>query len=107
MNKKLGCIMLIDDNQDDNFFHEREIKKIDLKCVVLTKNSGLEALEYLKSKKEPRADLIFLDINMPAISGWDCLTQIKKKNEGCKNICQLPTSFWLLRPTITLHKHSQ
>jgi len=65
--------MLIDDNHDDNFFHEREIKKIDLKCVVLTKNSGLEALEYLKSKKEPRADLIFLDINMPGMNGWEFL----------------------------------
>ncbi len=67
--------MLIDDNGDDNFFHEREIKKIDLACTVITKNSGLEALEYLKSKKEPRADLIFLDINMPGMNGWEFLQE--------------------------------
>ncbi len=67
--------MLIDDNQDDNFFHEREINKNDLGCVVLTMNSGLEALEYLKSKQEPHADLIFLDINMPGMNGWEFLQE--------------------------------
>lgn len=67
--------MLIDDNSDDNFFHEREIKKSDLSCMVITKSSGLEALEYLKSKKDPRANLIFLDINMPGMNGWEFLQE--------------------------------
>ena len=50
MNKKLRCIMLVDDNHDDNFFHEREIKKNNPATIVIAKNTGLEALEYLKSK---------------------------------------------------------
>ncbi len=67
--------MLIDDNQDDNFYHEREIKKVDQENVVVTKHSGMEALEYLASKKEPRSDLIFLDINMPGMNGWEFLEE--------------------------------
>ena len=43
--------MLVDDNQDDNFFHERVIKKNNAADLVLTKTSALDALEYLKSKK--------------------------------------------------------
>ena len=48
MNKKLSCVMLVDDNFDDNFFHEREIKKNNSGTIVIAKNTGLEGLEYLK-----------------------------------------------------------
>ena len=67
--------MLVDDNPDDNFFHEREIKKTRLAPVVVTKESGTEALKYLKSKEEPHSDLIFLDINMPGMNGWEFLKE--------------------------------
>lgn len=70
--------MLVDDNPDDNFFHEREIKKDHLAATVVVKNSGIEALEYLKSKEDVTRlppDLIFLDINMPGMNGWEFLEE--------------------------------
>jgi CheY-like chemotaxis protein len=73
--------MLIDDNEHDNFFHEREIKKIDSDTYVIAKQSGKEALEYLKSKKDEtdmQPDLIFLDINMPGMNGWEFLEEYNK-----------------------------
>jgi CheY-like chemotaxis protein len=70
--------MLIDDNPDDNFFHEREIKKANGGNIVITKESGQEALEYLRSEKDthdPHPDIIFLDINMPGMTGWEFLQE--------------------------------
>jgi CheY-like chemotaxis protein len=76
MKTELKCIMLVDDDRNDNFFHEREIKKTDLSITVITKNSGIDALEYLKSMKKKnyiQPVLIFLDINMPCMNGWEFL----------------------------------
>jgi len=78
MKKKLTCVMLVDDDKNDNFIHEREIKKASAITDVITKNSGKNALDYLKSKKEDKdllPDLIFLDINMPCMNGWEFLDE--------------------------------
>src|SRR5687768_15477579 len=95
MTKKLNCIMLIDDNHDDNFFHEREIKKGNSTNIVITKNSGKAALEYLRSRKDPHSDLIFLDINMPGMNGWEFLKEyncLDKDLQGRAVIIMLTTS---------------
>jgi CheY-like chemotaxis protein len=95
MNKNLNCIMLIDDSPDDNFYHEREIKKADLSHVVITKHSGRKALEYLKSKEDPKTDLIFLDINMPGMNGWEFLEEYNRLDKELQSraiIIMLTTS---------------
>lgn len=81
MKKEAICIMLVDDNKYDNFFHEREIKKIDLETEIIVKKSGIEALEYLNSLTDSgntKPDLIFLDINMPGMNGWEFLDEYSK-----------------------------
>jgi len=70
--------MLVDDNKDDNFFHERVIKKSGYVNIVVTKLSGREGLEYLKNRYNngnAHPDLIFLDINMPGMNGWEFLEE--------------------------------
>lgn len=81
MKKYPKCIMLIDDNEDDNFMHERAIKKYNNAITVIAKLSGREALDYLIDKSshpEAHPELIFLDINMPEMNGWDFLELYNK-----------------------------
>jgi CheY-like chemotaxis protein len=88
MSKKLNCILLVDDNPDDNFFHERVIKKTNAAEFVVAKQTGMDALNYLKSKKgkeNPHPDLIFLDINMPGMNGWEFLEEYRKLDEEFKS----------------------
>jgi len=76
--------MLVDDNPDDLFFHERVIRKNDAATNIISTHGGVEALEYLKAKnKHPNAhpDLIFLDINMLGMNGWEFLDVYKTLDE--------------------------
>ncbi len=87
--------MLIDDSPDDNFFHTREIKKADIATTIIAENSGEEALVYLKSNQEPHTDLIFLDINMPGMNGWEFLEEYNKLDkdlQGHAIVIMLTTS---------------
>ena len=90
--------MLVDDNQNDNFFHEREIKKNNPANIVIIKTSGMKALAYLKSKNDnndPHPDLIFLDINMPDMNGWEFLHEyntLDKELQSRAVIIMLTTS---------------
>ncbi|TRW23831.1 response regulator [Flavobacterium zepuense] len=83
----ISCIMLIDDNKIDNFFHERVIRKNNAAEIIITKESAIEALAYLKQGNEViQPNLIILDINMPGMNGWEFLAEYKKIDLDIKNI---------------------
>jgi len=92
------CIMLVDDDKNDNFFHEREIKKNNIETIVIVEESGTGALKYLKSmidKKKIEPALIFLDINMPGMNGWEFLEEynnLPKEIQSKVMIIMLTTS---------------
>ncbi|MCY7422353.1 MAG: response regulator [Chitinophagaceae bacterium] len=75
----MNKIFLIDDDEDDQLFFRDAIESINplLKCDTAT--NGKMALDKLKvSTSLP--DLIFLDLNMPVMNGFEFLIQIKKEN---------------------------
>lgn len=81
MKKKLNSILLVDDDEDCNFFHKRLINRMDITEEIHVALDGEEALEYLKSTidgKHPQPAIIFLDINMPKIDGWEFLDEYEK-----------------------------
>ncbi|MCW3085162.1 MAG: hypothetical protein JWP12_2528 [Bacteroidetes bacterium] len=87
--------MLVDDDEDDNFFHEMAIIDNDLANTVIVQNSAKKALSYLKEKTDPLSDLIFLDINMPGMTGWEFLEEynhLNKELQGKAVIIMLSTS---------------
>ena len=77
MNTKLRCIMLVDDNAADNQFHEIIIREMDAAERVVVSLNGEEALTYLKQDGQIPPELIFLDINMPRMNGWEFLEAYK------------------------------
>ena len=78
--------MLVDDSPDDKFFHERAIKKNNPANVVIVKNSAAKALEQLKLEAyEGRPpDLVFVDINMPGMNGWEFIEEFSRLKEESK-----------------------
>jgi DNA-binding response OmpR family regulator len=74
-------ILIIDDDSDDSDLLRDAIQQIapETNCTMVS--SSDEALEGMKSRKIPRPDLIFLDLNMPRINGIECLRQLKEEPE--------------------------
>lgn len=76
--KQLNCIMLIDDNKIDNFFHERVIRKNNAAKEVIAMESGQAAIDHIKAGNTLlQPELIFLDINMPGMDGWEFIEHYK------------------------------
>lgn len=87
MKKKLNCILLVDDDDDCNYFHKRLLD--DLQCVehIEIATDGQEALDFLLSKnggQHPKPEMIFLDINMPVMDGWEFLEEYDKLDTSQK-----------------------
>lgn len=77
MNPPVNHLLLIDDSPADNYIHRRRIAEAALAAKVVVKNNGREALDYLMTPDDtghrPAPELIFLDINMPVMDGWEFL----------------------------------
>lgn len=76
----LHCVMLIDDDPDDNFLHQLVIRDAGLNPEILVAESGEKALNYFAGDAKTdflKPDIIFLDINMPGMSGFDFLEKYK------------------------------
>ncbi len=84
MKNKLNCVLLIDDDKTTNTLNEMVIRKSGLAHEVKAVKNGIEALKYLKSGENgnhPKPDLVFLDINMPGMDGWEFMEEYYKLEE--------------------------
>ncbi|MBK0381550.1 response regulator [Pedobacter sp. SD-b] len=76
MEQNITQILIIDDDEINNFIAAKLIGKVQEHTVVNTCLNGLEGINYIKAKLNDEAnfpDIIFLDINMPVMNGWEFL----------------------------------
>lgn len=74
---RFTTVMLIDDNEMDNFINQKIIEANSFAEKIYTNTNGLSALEFLKNlyvKKEVLdkmiPEVIFVDLNMPILNGF-------------------------------------
>lgn len=88
MKDKLSCVLLIDDDPDDNYIHQLVISEWG-KCEnVRVAESGPDALAYLNDTSAPdymRPEVILLDINMPGMNGFEFLEEYHKLANNLKS----------------------
>ncbi len=89
---KFDRVLLIDDNDIDNFINERMITTNFFSNRVIVKNSGEAALNYLRENAESDVNLpqiIFLDLNMPVMDGFSFLSEFENLSEAVKKNCKV------------------
>ncbi len=93
---KYETVLLIDDNNLDNFVNQKLIATSKFAKKVIVHQSALLTLEFFhKAKIEELPDLIFLDIMMPIMDGFAFLEEFENMpphvHQKCK-IIMLSTS---------------
>ncbi|MBC7867340.1 MAG: response regulator [Gloeobacteraceae cyanobacterium ES-bin-316] len=99
----LNCILLIDDDEPTNFMSNMVLEEANCTRHIQIEESGQKALAFLCNTKDSSQqkslvqypELIFLDINMPAMNGWEFLEkfmELKKDAHPETIIIMLTTS---------------
>ncbi len=72
--EKFYNILIIDDDQVNNFLFSRMVQAVGISEKAEAVTSGKQGLVLLEEKiasGEPLPQVIFLDINMPLMNGWE------------------------------------
>lgn len=80
--------MLVDDNEIDNFINQKMLEGCGFTNQVYVHTTARSALEFLKNidrneeiPAELAPEIIFLDINMPMLDGFQFIDEFEKMSE--------------------------
>jgi len=78
-------LLLVEDNPDDIFLMERALKKTGLRLRLHIVTDGRQAVDYLSGVQEysdriryPLPAMVFLDLKLPYLNGFEVLEWIRK-----------------------------
>ena len=74
-------LLLADDDPDDCTLFEEALDDLSLNANLRIVNDGVQLMSFLVSGVEDLPDVLFLDLNMPVKSGFDCLSEIKSTDK--------------------------
>jgi CheY-like chemotaxis protein len=83
-------VLLADDDEDDRVLFSDAIDSLNLNIDLILASDGRELVEYLKAPENPQPEMIFLDLNMPFLSGLDCLPIIR----GIEGLGSVPIAIY-------------
>ncbi|RAR49040.1 PAS domain S-box protein [Flavobacterium lacus] len=76
-----ATVLVVEDNNINSLLAKTLLKKILPNAKILTVSNGLEALEKVQ---ETDIDIIFMDIQMPVMNGYEATAEIRKLENGKK-----------------------
>lgn len=93
--RKYRTVMLIDDNEIDNLINQKMIEAAALTKNIYTHTGAKSAIEFLRNMEkleiadEVLPDVIFLDIDMPLMDGFQFLDEFEKLSSKTKKTCKI------------------
>lgn len=92
---KYYAVMLIDDNEIDNLINQKMIEATNITKHIFTHTGARSAIEFLKNIEKLTdissvlPDVIFLDIDMPLMDGFQFLDEFDQLSDETKNRCKI------------------
>lgn len=93
--KKYKKVMLIDDNEIDNLINQKMIEAAAITENIYTHTGAKSAIEFLRNMEKLKnatdvlPDVIFLDIDMPLMDGFQFLDEFEKLSNNTKKMCKI------------------
>lgn len=93
--KKFTTVMLIDDNEIDNLINQKMIEAASVTENIYTHTGAKSAIEFLRNMEKMDMadkvlpDVIFLDIDMPLMDGFQFLDEFEKLSSIAKKKCKI------------------
>ena len=79
--RKFDNVVIVDDDDTFRFLFTESIRKSEITDKILSFDDAEEALDYIKQDQLTQSkNLIFLDIKMPYMDGWQFLDAYGKLN---------------------------